>query len=76
MACTTEIRFRVGAGIFFLLATASRPSLGPTQPGIEWVQGAFSLGVKRPGNMTDHSPPSGVEVKNACAIRLYSMMLI
>jgi hypothetical protein len=31
----------------FLFSTPSRPTLGPTQPPIEWVQGALSPGVKR-----------------------------
>jgi hypothetical protein len=51
-----------GLGIF-LFATASRPVLGPTQPPIQWVSGALSLGVKRPGREADHSPPSSAEVK-------------
>jgi len=34
--------------VIFLFATASRPALGPTQPPIQWVLGALSLGVKRP----------------------------
>jgi len=37
----------------FFLANESRPTLGPTQPPIVWVQEA------------DHSPQSSVEVKNA-----------
>jgi hypothetical protein len=40
-------------------------ALGPTQPPIQWVPGASSLGVKRPGREVDHSAPSGAEVKNA-----------
>jgi hypothetical protein len=32
------------------------PVLGPTQSPIQWVQGALSLGVKRPGREAD--PPS------------------
>jgi hypothetical protein len=30
----------------FPLPSASRPALGPTQPPVQWVQGAFSPGVK------------------------------
>jgi hypothetical protein len=33
--------------IIFLLAPASRPALGPTQPPIQWVPGVLSPGVKR-----------------------------
>jgi hypothetical protein len=40
---------RQGLGIF-LLTTASRPYLGLTQPPIQWIQGALSLGVKRQGH--------------------------
>jgi hypothetical protein len=38
-------------------------SSGPTQPPIQWVPGALSLGVKRPGSEADYSPPSSAEVK-------------
>jgi hypothetical protein len=54
---------RRGLGIF--LTTASRTALGPTQPPIQWVPGALSLGVKRPGLEAVHSLPSSAEVKNA-----------
>jgi hypothetical protein len=40
----------------------SRPALGPTQPPIQWVPGALSLGVKRAGREADHSPPSSAKV--------------
>jgi hypothetical protein len=53
---------RQGLGIF-LLTTASRPALGPTQPPIQWVPGALSLGVNQPGREVDHLPPSSAEVK-------------
>jgi hypothetical protein len=53
---------RRGLGIF-LLVTASRTALGPTQPLMQWVPGALSLEVKRPGREADHSPPSSAEVK-------------
>jgi hypothetical protein len=46
---------REGLGIF----------LFSTQPPIQWVPGALSLGTKRPGCEADHSPPSSAEVKNA-----------
>jgi hypothetical protein len=52
----------------FLLSTASRPTLGPTQPPIKGVSEAFYLGVKRPGGEADHSPTSSAEVKNGGAI--------
>jgi hypothetical protein len=56
----SRFRFSAGAGIFSL-----HHRLGPTQPPIQWVQGAFYLGVKRPGHEADHSLPSSAEVKNA-----------
>jgi hypothetical protein len=37
--------------------TAYKPALGPTQPPIQWVPGAFSLGIKLPEREADHSPP-------------------
>jgi hypothetical protein len=43
---------RQGLGIF-LFTTVSRTVLGPTQPPIEWVPGALSLGLKRPGREAD-----------------------
>jgi hypothetical protein len=39
--------------------TMSKTALGPTQPPIQWVPGALSLGVNRPGREAHHShPPS------------------
>jgi hypothetical protein len=57
-----ESRQRLG---IFLYITASRLSLGPTQPPVQWVTGTLPLEVKRPGREADHSPPSSAEVKNA-----------
>jgi hypothetical protein len=48
----------------FLFSTSSRPVPGSTQPPIQWVPGALSPGVKRPGREADHSPPTTAEVKN------------
>jgi hypothetical protein len=38
--------------MIFPLATVSRPALGPTQPPIQWVPGALSLGLKRGRGVT------------------------
>jgi hypothetical protein len=40
----------------FLLITACRPALGPTDPPIQWVRGGggLSLGVRRPEREADH----------------------
>jgi hypothetical protein len=45
-----------GLGIF-LITTISITVMGPTQPPIQWVPGALSLGVKWPRHEADHSPP-------------------
>jgi hypothetical protein len=47
------------------LFTTPRPTLGPTQPPIQWVPG-----LKRQGSEADHSPPSSAEVKSSGAIPL------
>jgi hypothetical protein len=36
-------------------ATTTRTALGLTQPPIQWVPGALSLGIKLPGSEADHS---------------------
>jgi hypothetical protein len=46
---------------FFFLPS---PCLEPTQPPIQWVPGALTPGVKRPGREADHSLPTSAEVKN------------
>jgi hypothetical protein len=53
-----------GLGIFFTFV-----ALGPTQPPSQWLQGALSLELKRPGREADQSPPSSAEEKNA---RIYT----
>jgi hypothetical protein len=58
------VRARQGLRIF-LFTTASRPALEPTQPPIQWVPVALSLGVKRPVGEADHSLLSSAEVKNS-----------
>jgi hypothetical protein len=61
---TTRFRFPASVGIF-PFATASRPTLAPTQPPIQWILGALSPRVKPPGREADHSPTSSAKVKNA-----------
>jgi hypothetical protein len=56
-----------GAGNFSF-DTASRPALGLTEPHLQWIAGALSLGVKWSGRDAYHSPPSSVEVRMCGAI--------
>jgi hypothetical protein len=67
----SSVRFPAGVGNF-LFTTVSRTALGPTQPPIQWVPGALSLEVKRPGRESDHSPPSSAEVKKCVELYLHS----
>jgi hypothetical protein len=53
-----------GLGIF-LFTTTSRMTLRLTQPSIQGVPGAFSLGVKWPGHDADHSLV--LRSKNECS---------
>jgi hypothetical protein len=65
----------------YLFITVSRLASGPTQPPIQWVPGALSLGVNLPGREADLSLPSTAEVKNAWsytsipAIHLHNVVL-
>jgi hypothetical protein len=52
-----------GGGKNFHFPTSSRPTLGPTQPPIQWVPGTLSPGVKRQGREADRYPPTSAEVK-------------
>jgi len=51
-----------GRGWEFVLTTASRLSLGPTQSAIQWATGALPWDVKLQGREADYSPPSSAEV--------------
>jgi hypothetical protein len=55
----------------FLFTTASRTALGPTQHPIQWVTGALSLWVKRPGREAGHSHQSSTEVKECVEVYLH-----
>jgi hypothetical protein len=62
------VRFPGGGLGMFLFSTASRPTMGPIQPPIQWVLGgggALSPGIKWSGREADHSSPSSVEDKTA-----------
>jgi hypothetical protein len=61
--------FRRRLGIF-IFTIASRTSLGPTQLHNQWVPGALSLGVKRPGR--EVGPPSSAEVKEWVELYFHS----
>jgi hypothetical protein len=67
----SRVRFPAEAGIF-LFTTASRTSMGPTQPTIQWVSGALSLGLKRPEREADHLSPSSAKVKECVEPYLHS----
>jgi hypothetical protein len=52
----------------FLSSTASRLPLGPIESPIVWSPMVVSPGLEVHEREADHSPPSGVEVKNCVAI--------
>jgi hypothetical protein len=66
-----DLDSRRGLGIF-LFITAPRTALGPTQPPIQWVPAALSLGVKRPERKANRLPPSSAEVKERVELYLHS----
>jgi hypothetical protein len=68
--CHMERRNMTWLGIF-LFTTAFRTALEPTQPTIQWVPGALSLGVKRTVREAHHSPPSSAEVKECVELYLH-----
>jgi hypothetical protein len=57
------VRILAENGIF-LFDTVTRRAVKPTQPPVQWVPGALSLGVKRVGREADHSPSSLPMSKN------------
>jgi hypothetical protein len=59
----SRVRLPAGAGNSSLHHRVQNGS--GAHPAIQWVPGALSLGIKRPGREADHSPPSSTGVKNA-----------
>jgi hypothetical protein len=53
---------------FLLFSTASKPTLGPTQPPIQWVIEALFPGVKRQRYESGSSSLSTSEVKKSGAV--------
>jgi hypothetical protein len=47
-------------------------AVGPTQPPIQWVPGALSLWVKRPGSEADNLAASSARVKECVELYLHS----
>jgi hypothetical protein len=58
------------AGNFSLLF--SRPALDPTQPRMQCLPGALSLGIKRTGREADHSHAFSAEVRECVELYLHS----
>jgi hypothetical protein len=52
----------------FLFSTESTQAVGPTEPPIQYVLGAFPWGLKTLGSEADLSPRSTIEVKHSGAI--------
>jgi hypothetical protein len=56
--CGVGVRVKI-----FHFSMSSRSALGSTQPPIQWIPGALSLGVKRPGREAYHSLRASATVK-------------
>jgi hypothetical protein len=77
----SRVRFPAGARNFSLHHRVQNGSGAHSDSYSMWVPGALSLGVKRTGRETDHSPPSRAQVKYAWSyistppIRLHEVVL-
>jgi hypothetical protein len=67
----SKVRFPVGGGNFSLHHRLQNGS-GAHPASYPMGTRALSLGVKRPGRETDHSPPSSAEVKEWAELYLHS----
>jgi hypothetical protein len=50
------------------ISSARNQHSSPTWPPVQWVLTALSPWVKQPGHEADHSPSSGVKIKNGGAM--------
>jgi hypothetical protein len=57
----------------FFLVIASKLALALTQPPIQWVPRALSLGMKWPESKDDHSLPFNAEVKVKVKVKVKSL---
>jgi hypothetical protein len=67
----SRVRFPEGAGNFSIHHRVQNGSTAHPAS-YQWVPGALSLGLKRPGREFDHSPPSSAEVKECVELYLNS----
>jgi hypothetical protein len=56
----------------YLFATVSREALRPTHPAVQWIPGALSSGVKRPGREADHLSQSNAGFRMRGGVPLYT----
>jgi hypothetical protein len=68
----SRVRFTAGARNFSLHHRVQNGSGSSSQPPIQGVWGALSLGVKRPGFEADHLPPCSAEVKEWVELYFHS----
>jgi hypothetical protein len=68
------LRFNFQQGKEIFSSPVSRLALGPTQPPIQWMLEAFSLGVQRPGHEAYYSTPSNAKFKNGISILPFAFM--
>jgi hypothetical protein len=57
-------------------STLSGPTLGPTQPPIQWVPGGLFPVRKKPGREADHSTVTSAEVKKSVDLYVHSPLNI
>jgi hypothetical protein len=78
---SVSVSYETNVSPSYIHSTCQQLALGPTQPPVQWLPEALSLGVKRLGCDADHSPPPNAKVKNSWSytstppIRLHGVVL-